>query len=43
MPLQREYREDGNLIWRDVMQDGETVKPPVDIDEMPPGVYRLGP
>ena len=31
----------GYLIWRDVVNDGEAVKSPVDIDALPPGVYRL--
>ena len=39
--LQRRYREGGYLIWRDVMQDGEIVKSPVDIDVLPWGKYRL--
>ena len=41
MTLQREYREGGNLVWRDYEVDGETVKSPVDIDALPAGVYRL--
>jgi hypothetical protein len=41
MTLQREYREGRYLDWRDHQVDGETVKAPVDIDELPPGVYRL--
>ena len=41
MTLQREFREGGKLIWRDVMKDGEAVKSPVDIDVPPAGVYRL--
>ena len=41
MTPQREYREGGKLIWRDVVIDGETVKSPVDIDELPIGRYRL--
>jgi hypothetical protein len=40
MILQREYREGGLLVWRDVMKDGETVKSPVDIVALPAGVYR---
>jgi hypothetical protein len=39
--MQREYREGGKLAWRDYTVDGETVKSPVDIDALPPGVYRL--
>ena len=41
MTLQREYREAGKLIWRDVVTDGQTVKSPVDLDALPFGVYRL--
>ena len=41
MTLQCEYREDGKLIWRDVVKDGQVVKSPVDIDALPFGVYRL--
>ena len=41
MTLQREYREGGNLIWRDVVIDGQVVKSPVDIDALPAGKYRL--
>ena len=41
MTLQREYREGGNLVWRDVVSDGETVKSPVDIETLPWGIYRL--
>ena len=40
MTLHRKYREDGKLIWCDVMK-GEAVKSPVDIDALPVGVYRL--
>ena len=36
-----QYRERGYIVWRDYMVDGETVKSPVDIDELPAGVYRL--
>ena len=43
MTLQREYREGGKLIWRDVVKDGQVVKSPVDIDELPAGRYRLRP
>ena len=31
----------GKLIWRDVVKDEQAVKSPVDIDVLPPGVYRL--
>ena len=41
MILQHEYREGGNLIWRDVVKDGQAVKSPVDIGALPAGVYRL--
>ena len=41
MTLQREYREDGRLIWRDVVENGKPVKSPVDIDALLVGVYRL--
>jgi hypothetical protein len=41
MTLQREYREGGRLVWRDYEVDGETLKSPVDIDALLPGVYRL--
>ena len=34
MILQREYREGGKLIWRDVVKDGQVVKSPVDIDAL---------
>ena len=43
MILQREYREGGKLVWRDVEKDGRVVKSPVDIDALPFGVYRLRP
>ena len=43
MTLQREYREGGYLIWRDVIEDSRLVKSPVDIDELPAGRYRLVP
>jgi hypothetical protein len=41
MTLQREYREGDYRVWRDYLMDGETVKSPVDIDKLLPGVYRL--
>jgi hypothetical protein len=41
MILQREYRESGKLVWREYQVDGKLVKSPVDIDALPPGVYRL--
>ena len=43
MTLQREHREGGKLIWRDVVKDGQVLKSPVDIDELPVGKYRLRP
>ena len=36
-----QYREDGKLVWRDVLKDGQVIKSPVDIDALPFGVYRL--
>jgi len=41
MILQREYLEGDYRVWRDFLMDGETVKSPVDIDKLLPGVYRL--
>ena len=41
MTLQREYREGGKLIWRNVVEDGQVVKSPIDLDALPAGVYRL--
>jgi hypothetical protein len=41
MTLQREYRDGGYLVWRDYKIDRKLVKSPVDIDSLPPGVYRL--
>jgi len=41
MTLQREYREDGSLAWRDVVKAGQVVKSLVDIDSLPFGVYQL--
>jgi len=41
MTLQREYRQDGKLVWRDVVKGGQVVKSSVDIDALPFGVYRL--
>jgi len=32
MTLQREYREGGRIVWRDVEKGGQVVKSPVDID-----------
>jgi hypothetical protein len=39
MPLQREYRERGRLVWRDYLVDGKVIKSPVDIDALPAGRY----
>ena len=41
MTLQREYSEDDYRFWRDYMEDGETVKSPVDIESLPWGKYQL--
>ena len=41
MTLQREYREGGNRVWREFLNDGKPVTAPVDIDALPSGVYRL--
>ena len=41
MILQNRNVERGYIVWRDYMVDGELVKSPVDIDALPPGVYRL--
>jgi hypothetical protein len=42
MILQRRKDREGRyLVWRDYKVDGETVKAPIDIDSLPPGVYRL--
>ena len=41
MTLQRECREGGYLVWRDVLKYGQLVKSPVDIDALPFGIYRL--
>ena len=41
MTLQREYREGNRLIWRDVENDGQVVKSPVDIDALSAGRFRL--
>ncbi len=40
-PMKLTSTQGGNLIWRDVVKDGQTVKSPVDIDSLPFGVYRL--
>jgi hypothetical protein len=41
MTLQSEYREGGYLVWRDFLIKGENVTAPIDIESLPPGVYRL--
>jgi hypothetical protein len=41
MTLQREYRDGQYLVWRDYLKDGKPVTAPVDIDDLPTGVYRL--
>ena len=41
MTLQREYREGGKLIWRDVVKDGQVVRSPIDIETLPGGKYWL--
>jgi len=38
MTLQRRYREDSKLVWRDVVKDGQVVKSPFYIDALPPGL-----
>jgi hypothetical protein len=40
MTLQREYREGQRLVWRDVLEGGQAVKSPFDIDALPAGRYR---
>ena len=41
MTLQYRNVERGYIVWRDYSVDGETVRSPVDIDVLLPGVYRL--
>jgi len=41
MTLQRRDVKKGRIVWCDVMQDGEVVKSPVDIDALPFSKYRL--
>ena len=41
MTLQYRDVERGYIVWRDYTVDGVVVKSPVDIDELPPGKYRL--
>ena len=36
-----QYRERGYVVWRDYTVDGESVKLPVDIDDLPAGRYRM--
>jgi hypothetical protein len=39
MTLQSRNFESRYLIWHDYKMDGETVKSPVNVDALPPGVY----
>jgi len=41
MILQYRDVKNGQIIWRDYMVDGEIVKSPVDISELPAGRYWL--
>ena len=41
MTLQRQERGGGTDVWKDYLVDGEVVKSPVDINDLPMGVYRL--
>ena len=41
MTLQYRQIERRRIVWRDYQVDGDVVKSPVDIDELPAGVYRL--
>ena len=41
MVLQYRDAKNRQIVWRDYTVDGETVKSPVDIDALLPGVYRL--
>jgi hypothetical protein len=41
MTLPRQDREGGTDTWVDYLVDGEVVKSPVDIDELPMGFYWL--
>lgn len=37
----RQEREGGVFVWNDYLVDSKAVKSPVDIDDLPTGVYRL--
>ena len=41
MILQSRNVERGYIVWRDYLVNGEIVKSPFDIDDLPAGVYRL--
>lgn len=41
MTLQYSDTEKGYTVWRDYKVDGETVKSPVEIGQLPAGRYRL--
>ena len=41
MTLQYRDAEDGYIVWRDYLVDGELVKSPVDIDKPSADAYRL--
>ena len=41
MTLQCRDVENGYIVWRDYLVDGEVVKSPVVLDKLPAGVYRL--
>ena len=41
MTLQFRDVERDRIVWRDYAVGGEAVRSPVDIDALPPGVYRL--
>jgi hypothetical protein len=41
MTLQYRDVEAGYIVWRDYLKDGKPVTPPVDIEALPPGKYRL--
>jgi len=41
MALQYRNIERDRIVWRDYTVDDEIVKSPVDIDALPPDVYRL--
>ena len=41
MTLQYRDVKNGQIVWRDYTVDGEVLRSPVDIDELPSGRYRL--